>query len=463
MPVASRLFRLGLVACLAASQVVATAAQAQNLPLIRDSEIEDTIRTWADPLFAAAGLNPESVRILLVNNETVNAFVAGGQNLFINTGLLIASESPGQVIGVIAHETGHIAGGHLARVGDAMRTAQNLGLFATLLGIGMIAAGAATGGQAGRAGGAVIAGGQSAGQRTFLAYTRAQENAADQAALTFLDRTHHSAAGLEAFLEKLMDQELLISDRQNPYVRTHPLAHDRIELIAQHVRNSRWSSVPDSDEDVMRHKRMKAKLIGFLERPQRVLKTYYPESDVSVPARYARAVAYFRRPDMEKALAEVDSLIAESPDDPYFLELKGQILFESGKPREAVPYYQAAADIRPEDALILTGLGQAQVESGDAALLSAAVDNLEAARRRDPDNPSTWRLLATAYHQLGDVGASSLAAGEHALLIGHAEVAIVHADRAERESARGSPAWLRAQDIRNEAEQLKTIQARGER
>ena len=459
----SRLFRLLLAACVAATQVAATTAWAQNLPLIRDSEIEDTIRGWADPLFVAAGLNPADIRILLVNDEALNAFVAGGQNLFIHTGLLTATDFPGQLIGVIAHETGHIAGGHLARAGDAIRDAQNLGLFATLLGIGLIAVGAASGAATARAGGAVIAGGQSVGLRTFLAYTRAQESAADQAALNYLDRTKQSAAGLLSFLERLQDQELLVTSRQDPYVRTHPLSRDRIEHIAEHVRASRWTSQAASDAEMERHARMKAKLIGYLERPQRVMKSFYPETDTSLAARYARAVAYLRLPDRDKALAEVDSLIAERPDDPYFVELKGQIMFEHAKLREAVTYYQQAVNMRPDDPLLLTGLGQAQVETGDASLVAPAIENLERANRRDHDNPSTWRLLATAYHQVGDVGASSLAAGEYALLIGQVENASVHAGRAEREYAEGTPGWLRAQDIKTEAEQLKALQERRER
>lgn len=461
---ATRVIRWLMVVTLVCWEIGASAARAQGLPLIRDSEIEDTIRSWANPLFAAAQLNPSSVRLIIVNDKSLNAFVAGGQNLFVNSGLLTAADTPSQVIGVLAHETGHISGGHLARTGDALRGAQNTGLFATLLGIGLIALGAATGtGDAGQAGGAVIAGGQSAGLRTFLAYTRSQERSADQAAVNLLDRTRQSSRGLLEFMEKLADQELLASSRQDPYVRSHPLTRDRVEFVAEHARNSRYTDVPVNPEDIERHDRMKAKLIGFLERPNRVLRTYYPPDDNSLPARYGRAVAYLRLSDVDKAVAEMDSLIAERPNDPFFYELKGQILYELGKIREAVPMYQKAADLRQDDPLILTGLGAALLETGDPALVDRAIAALDHAKRLDSEFPNTWRLLATGYHARGDEGPSALASAEYALLIGRARDARLHSGRAERIFNEGSPGWLRAQDIKIQAEQLFEMQKKAQR
>lgn len=441
--------------------MAAAAALAQGLPLVRDSEIEGILRGWSDPLFAAAGLDPASVRIFLVNDPGLNAFVAGGQNVFLNTGLLMAADTPGQVMGVVAHEAGHISGGHLARIGDAARAAEATGLFATLLGVGLIALGAASGASdAGEAGAAIVIGGQSAGMRAFLAYTRAQERSADRAALDTLDRAGVSARGLLDFLRKLEGQELLVSDRQDPYVRSHPLTAERIAFIADHVERSGRPEDAAPPAEIVRHARMRAKLIGFLERPRRVLRTWYPERDVSLPARYARAVAYMRLPDLPKALAEIDALIAEAPADPWFAELKGQILFEHGDARGAAPWYERAAALAPGDALVLAGLGRAQAAAGDPALLPAAAQNLEAALRSDRDNALAWRTLAAARYGLGDDGGSALAAGEHALLVGSADNAARHAERAERHFAEGSRGWLQAQDIKNEAERIAQLRRR---
>lgn len=456
---ATRIIRLLMVASLVCWEFGASVARADGLPLVRDSEIEDTIRSWADPLFRAAQLDPSSVRLLIVNDKSLNAFVAGGQNLFINTGLLTETDTPNQVIGVLAHETGHISGGHLARSGDAIRGAQNAGLFATLLGVGLIALGAATGtGDAGQAGTAVIVGGQSAGIRNFLAYTRSQERSADQAAVNLLDRTRQSSTGMLQFMETLSDQELLASSRQDPYVRSHPLTRDRIEFISEHAKNSRYSDRTDTAEAIERHARMRAKLIGFLERPRRVLRAFYPVTDTSLAARYGRAVAYLRLSDVDKAVAEMDSLIAERPNDPYFYELKGQILYELGHIREAVPMYQKAVALKADDALILTGLGAALLETGDPAFVEPAIAALENAQRTDQENPSTWRLLATGYHARGDDGAAALASAEYAMLIGRAQDARLHAGRAERIFDEGAPGWLRAQDIKLQAEQLFAMQ-----
>jgi len=461
---ATRVIRLLMVATLVCWEIGASTARAQGLPLIRDSEIEDTIRSWADPLFQAARLDPSSVRLLIVNDNSLNAFVAGGQNLFINSGLLVSADTPGQIIGVLAHETGHISGGHLARSGDALRDAQNAGLFATLLGIGLIALGAASGaGGAGEAGTAVIVGGQSAGLRNFLAYTRSQERSADQAAVDLLDRTQQSSEGMLRFMEKLSDQELLASSRQDPYIRSHPLTRDRIEFISEHARSSPYSDTPDRPEDIERHERMRAKLIGFLERPARVLRTFYPTTDQSMPARYGRAVAYLRLSDADKAVAEMDSLIAERPNDPYFYELKGQILYELGRIRESVPMYQKAVELKPDDPLILTGLGAALLETGDPALVDPAIEALENARRFDVENPSTWRLLATGFHARGDDGPAALSSAEYALLIGRAQDARLHVGRAERIYDEGTPGWLRAQDIKLQAEQLFEMQKKAGR
>ena len=436
--------------------------RAQGLSLIRDSEIETTIRGWADPIFAASGLDPAAVRILLVNDPALNAFVAGGQNVFLNTGLLMATESPGQAIGVIAHEAGHISGGHLARSGEAIRAAENTSLVATLLGIGAIALGAATGADnMGTAGGALIVGGQSTGLRTLLAYTRTQERAADQAALDTLDRAQLSARGLLEFLRTLEDQELLVSERQDPYVQSHPLTADRIAFIANAVARSPWSDVPDPPEEVERHTRMRAKLIGFLERPRRVLRNRFPPADTSLAARYARAVAHMRLADLDAALGEIDSLIGEHPDDPYFIELRGQILFEHGRVEDALPHYRRAARLLPDDALILSGLARVQVEIGGEALLREAVANLQAARRRERDNAMTWRLLAAAHHALGEASLSALAAGEHALLTGRPDDAARHAERAERAFPEGSPEWLQARDIATQAERIHELRSGG--
>ena len=416
-------------------------AGAQKLSFIRDAEIENTIRTYAAPLFQAAGLEPSDVRIYLVNDRSLNAFVAGGQRLFINTGLIMRSKHAGQVIGVIAHETGHIAGGHLSRLHAAIANSTAQSILALVIG-----AAAAIGTGRGDVGAAIVAGGQSMGLRSFLHYNRTQESAADQAALRFLDATGQSSRGLLEFMELLGAQDLLSADRQDPYLRTHPLSRERVDAVQAHLSRSpnRDKAQPARIQEL--HRRMLAKLYAFLEPVRRTLRRY-PESDTGLDARYARAIAYYRKPDLGKALPLIDGLIAERPEDPYFHELKGQMLFENGRAAEALKPYEMAVRLMPRSPLLRRGLAQVQLELGDPALLEPAIRNLRVAVQHDTRAPFTWRQLAIAYGRRGDMGMSAVALAEEALLKGDARQARYHAGKAGKLLPRGSIGWLQAQDI----------------
>jgi predicted Zn-dependent protease len=415
-------------------------AEARKLSFIRDAEIENTIRHYATPLFLAAGLEPSAINIYLINDKTLNAFVAGGQKLFLNTGLLIRSQNAGQVIGVIAHETGHIAGGHLSRTRDAMKKSSAASILATVLGGVAVISGR------GDVGSAIIAGGQQMGVRNFLQYSRTQESAADAAAMRFLDATQQSANGMLEFFEILGDQELLSVTRQDPYYRSHPLTRERKNAVANFVRHSPNSNKPEPPGFSERHARMKAKLQAFLNPISRTLRAY-KEDDPSIEARYARAIAYYRRPDLEKAIPLIDGLIKERPADPYFHELKGQMLFENGRIPESLPYYEKAVLLAPGSSLLRRSLGQVQLEVGDPAQLENAVSNLLIAANADKTDPFTWRLLGTAYGKMGKRAESSLALGEAALLENKPADARFHAERAAGILQQGSAGWMQAQDI----------------
>ncbi len=417
------------------------ASAAGRPSFLRDAEIENTIRTYAHPLFRAAGLDPSAVDIYIVNDKGLNAFVAGGQKLFINSGLLTQAADVGEVIGVIAHEAGHIAGGHLSRTHDALAKSSAQNIIAMVIGG---AAALATG--RGDVGAVVAAGAGQTGLRNFLAYSRTQEASADQAALRILDATGQSSRGLLNFMERMSGQELLSPKRQDPYLRTHPLTRDRIITLRNHVETSEHAdSLPPAALQLM-HDRVRAKLFAFLSLPRETFRRY-PEDDASVAARYARAIAYYRRPDLAKALPLIDGLIAEDPDDPYFHELKGQMLFENARPREALVAYEAAARLLPQSPLILRDLGRVQLALEDPSLLEPAITNLRVALMREPESAFTWRQLAIAYGRNGQMAESYLALAEEALLLGRKGDALYHATRAEKDLVPGSPGWLKARDI----------------
>ncbi|HWK47054.1 MAG TPA: M48 family metalloprotease [Stellaceae bacterium] len=413
--------------------------------LIRDAEIESTIRTFATPLWRAAGLDASFIQINLVNSSQINAFVAGGQRLFINTGLLTRSQSPNQVIGVIAHETGHIAGGHLARSQEALENATTQSIIGYVLGT----AGAVLS-RSGAVASAAVLGTQSMALRSLLAYSVGQEARADQAGMTFLDETNQSSRGLLEFFQVLEKQEVLLPARQDPYLRTHPLTTERVDTVRAHVEKSPASKSQDSPELVMMHHRMVAKLVGFLAPIADVMKRY-PLTDQSLPAHYARAIAYYRKPDLPKALEEINGLLKDHPDDPYFNELKGQMLFENGKVKEALLPYQTAAKLAPQASLIRVSLAQVQLEMNDPSLVKPAIAALKDAVRTDPDNSDAWHFLAIAQGRDNDIGNAALALAEEAVLAGDIRTAIQQASRATQLLPRGSPGWLRADDISRDA------------
>jgi len=371
--------------------------------------------------------------------------VAGGQNIFIHSGILMTADDVGEVIGVIAHETGHIAGGHLARTHGALATARSAGLIASVLGVGV---GVLTG--RGDVAAAAVVGGGDVATRSFLTFSRGQESAADHAALSYLDTTGQSARGMYEFLHVLEDQELLSTSSQDPYLRTHPMSRERIEAIEQHLDKSPYTNTPSVERWQLAHERIQAKIYAYSNPLTYVLRKY-PESDKSVAARYARAFAYYRKPDLGKALSLIDALLAEFPNDPYFHELRAQMLFEHGKVLEALPSYQRAVELSAPSSILYLELGLAQVASEDDSLLPAAEANLRQSLALERGSPTAWRQLAIAYGRQGKMPLSSLSLAEEAVLRGRSKDAVYHAEKALSQFAEGSREWLQAQDILNAA------------
>lgn len=437
---------LALVLMLAS--LVPPAARAQNqapaaLVLVRDAETESLIRSFLHPLFRAAGVDAGLMRIVLVQARPINAFVTTGNRLFVNTGLIQQSETAAELVGVLAHETGHIAAGHIARLPEELRSAMIRSVVGMLLGG---AAAAAAGRNAGGNPGALVLGGQAMALGELYAFTRSQEQAADQAAVTYLDRLGWSARGMVQVLEKLQGQELLAVGRQDPYFRTHPLSRDRLEFVRGHLERSPYRDAPLPPGSEAAFAMVKAKLDAFLDPPLMTWRRY-PEGDASAPARYARAIAQHRSGRTEAALAILEPLIREQPANPWLRELKGQILFEGGRPREAADAYREALRLMPGEPLIRTALGHALVETGDPALLRAAAAELEASLRLDREQAFAWRQLAVAKGRLGLTAEADLALAEEAMLEHDYAAARMLARRAEAALPPG-PLRLRAQDLR---------------
>lgn len=439
-----RIFFRTMLLLLAASLVTAPRASAQDaLRLLRDAEIENTIRVFSTPVWKAAGLDPNAIHIYIVNDPQLNSFVAGGQNLFMNTGTILRASTPNQLIGVIAHETGHIAGAHLARSTMAMKNAMIESI------IGMVLGGAVTVLGHGNAGPGAIMAGSGVGQRAFLQYSVTQEASADQAALRFLDRTRQSTRGLLEFFQILQQEEFLTAQHRDPYLQTHPLTEERVNTMREHVEKSPYSKNVDPPEWLTRDKLMKAKLAAFLSSPSETL-SQFKASDTSEPARYARAIAYYRVPDLKNALPLIDGLIKDYPTNPFYQELKGQMLFENGRVAEAVAPYERAVQIKPDEPLLNVELAQVQLETNDPKLIPKAKDELNAALRVEPDNAEAWRFLSIAHGRSGELGMAALALAEQNMAQGNFREAALQAERAQK----GLPAGAqrqRAQDLAQDA------------
>ena len=416
-----------------------------RLNYIRDAEIEYDLRAMMTPIMRVAGLDPDAVNFVLVQDNAINAFAAGGMNVFVNTGLIQKTDNADQLIGVLAHELGHVAGGHLVRGTEAMRNAS----IETILGM---VAGVAAGVLAknSEAGMAAIGGMQELAQRNYFSFSRAQEGSADAAALRFLDTTGWSAQGFLAFMQKLETQDYLPNSRQTEYVRTHPLTQDRVAAVQHHVETSPLKDNVLPSVYALMHARIKAKLIGFLQPEHALLRT--TDNDIDLTARYSRAIALYRTNKLEAALALTDKLIAAEPKDPFFLELRGQMLYENGRVDESIAAYRSAVRLLPGSALLQGALGNALLQSNSKAATRDALKHLQESARLEPQAPATWRALATAWGRDADDkesrGMADYALAEEAMTSGNTKLAQQLADRALKNLSPRSPYRMRVQDMR---------------
>ncbi|MEZ5691000.1 MAG: M48 family metalloprotease [Rickettsiales bacterium] len=417
--------------------------------LIRDAEIESTLKSYSEPVFKAAGINSEATNIFIVQDDSINAYVTGGANIFINTGLIIRSDTPDVLIGVIAHEVGHIAGGHLTRSTQKMKETRMANILSLVLGTA-----AAVISKKPEAAAAVITGGQSSIYRDFLSYSRANEQSADQSAINSLDKLGISANGMLKLFNILKDNERQKFGQIDPYMVTHPLTSERIEFIKNHIKNSVIKKGSYPAKYKILHQRMLAKLYAFLNTPTKTIRKY-PESDKSLAGRMARAIAYYKIPDLEKSIIEINSIIQDYPNDPFLYELKGQILFENRRKEQALTAYQKAVELLPNYALILADLARVELAHEDNFLTKKAITHLEKSVSIENNNPQSWRLLATAYGRIGNMSMSYLSLAEEALLNEEKENAIEMVNRALSGLTASSPSYRRAHDLKNKAKELK--------
>lgn len=449
-----RTFTLAYLLALLASLMVASQPVAAQ-SLLRDAETEQLLKDMLAPLVEASELEAGNVDVVLINDASINAFVAGGQVIYVHTGLLEAATTANEVQGVLAHELGHITAGHVVRFDERIKAANGISILSLLLGVGAALAGA------GEAGLGVIAAGQQVATSSFLSFNRDQEAATDLAGVRYLAGAGISGKGMITFFEKLRGNEIRAGYSQADeaaYSRTHPLTGDRIQVLRGLLDDdAAWDTVPDPALQE-RFVRAKAKLSGYLAEPHRTL-TAFPPKDRSIPAHYARAYAYHKDARVDLALAETEALLAAEPDNPWFLELQGQVLLESGRPRDALVPLRRAVELTRAHPLIAGLLGHALIATEDKANFAEAEGVLRASVQRDRYNPFAWYQLGVVYEARGDVPRARLASAEQQVMNRLYPQALQNAQAAEAGLPYGSPDWIRAQDValeaRGELERMK--------
>ena len=415
--------------------------------ILRDAETEELLKDMTAPLVEASELEPGNVELVLINDESINAFVAGGQAIYVHSGLINEAGTANEVQGVLAHELGHITGGHVVRFDERTKTATNISILSLLLGLGAVLAGAGEGGMG------IIAAGQQAALGSFLAFNRDQEASTDLAGARYLSGAGITGKGMIKFFERLRSNEIRAGYSQADeaaYARTHPLSGDRIQVLRGLLeQDAAWNAEPDPALQE-RFVRVKAKLFGYLSEPQRTLAAY-PARDTSIPARYARAYAYHKDARVELALAEADALLAAEPDNPWFLELKGQVLLESGRPVEALVPLRRATELTRAHPLIAGMLGHALIATENQTNFAEAETVLRASVQKDRYNPFAWYQLGVVYEARGDIPRARLASAEQQVMNRLYPQALMNAQAAEASLPYGSPDWIRAQDVALEA------------
>ncbi|MFZ5737404.1 MAG: M48 family metalloprotease [Pseudomonadota bacterium] len=437
-----------LALALAPVPVLAQAPTPKGPPLLRDTETEQLLRDYTRPILRVAGLEKQNIQVAIINDPSFNAFVADGQRIFVNYGALLQAETPNQLIGVLAHETGHLAGGHLSKLRTQISHAQTQMIVAMLLGVGAMVAGANAGPNsgAGNIGAAAISAPQEMIRRNLLSYQRQQEENADRAAVKFLNATQQSAKGMYETFQRFTNESLFAARGADPYAQSHPMPAERVAALAELARSSQFWEKKDDPALQLRHDMMRAKVSGFMERADTVYRRY-PASNTSLPARYARAIASYLHGDLRSALAQIDGLIQAQPNNPYFYELRGQALLEGGKPAEAIAPLRKAVAMTGGAPLIQILLGQALVASNNKAYTDEAIQILRGALGREREVPIGYSQLAMAYGHKGNYAEADLASAQAAYLRGDAKTARDLAARAKTRFPVGSPGWVKADDI----------------
>jgi predicted Zn-dependent protease len=412
------------------------ATSAQSIGLLRDPDIEHGLQELADPILLSAGIKSNNIKVLIVNDLSLNAFVIDNHHIFIHAGLVLKLTSAEQLQSVIAHEAAHIANGHIARRVANIKRAKVSSAFGVLLAVAAVAGGES------KVGAGIALGTASSAQRVFLAHTRVEEASADQAALRYLSHAKVNPGSMSEVFKIFKGQMNLSLERQDPYTRSHPLNRDRIRAIDAYT--SAATILNKNQTHSYWFKRIQAKLSGFLRTPKWTLTHAKGDDEINL---MRQAIANHRIGKGSLAKRKIDQLISLHPKDPYYKELQGQILLENNEYTAAIKAYAKAAQLAPVNAQILGSYGRSLLAVNTRSNNLTALKNLRKARELDNRDARILRDIAIAFARAGNEGQAVLAIAERYALLGDLKNATLQAAKAEGLLSRGSIAWQRAQDI----------------
>ena len=393
----------------------------QNLNIVRDAEIENFFHDLSFPIVESSTIKGTKINFYLDKQNYINAFVTSGPKIFITTELLIKTNSVDQIAGVIAHEIGHITGGHLSKRYNAYEDSMFTTMISSILAVGAIAAGSPS------AGSAILMGGEHIRNQQILSFSRNQESYADQTAIKLLKKSNYSVKGLYELFEILERKERF--SKINPYNQTHPLSIERKRVIEDHI---------DYKENIEsnyllneRLKLIKAKLIGYTTKKER-FNIYYPVDRNSLESWYARSIHYYLNGDIDKALIFIDKCINQKKENPYFYELKGQILYENGRSLLAINSYKEAIKYKNDEKHFYLAISKAIYTQKDIRLYDEGISFLKKYINEEDFPIEAWHYLGLYYGKMGKYVLSSLALAEKFLLLNDIKNAKLQLQKAKK-------------------------------
>ena len=422
-------------------------SKVQAFSIVRDAQTEQLLQEYARPLLHAAQIDPASIRIVLVDDRRFNAFIVDARHIFIHTGVFLDSESPAEIMGVLAHEIGHIKGGHLAHAHSSLDDARFVAMLSALIGVAALATGANANSDSLVGGGAGLAASSgNFGQRLFLAHRRLQEETADRIALQLLGQAGLPTSGLTNILNRLARRERYAGAQADPYLRSHPASSERLRNLTHGAAREKARPAADLTALQQRHDLVRAKIKAYTGRPGSAARAFFP-SDKSLAADYGRAILAMRRGEISAARTALDGLVKHAPQNPYFRELLGQLHLQAGNADIAIASFREALQLSPDEPQLRAALGSALLARGRGPDIDEAITLLSRAVTQDQNLPASWRQLAIALNRAGRALEATLATSRSLLASGDIAGAKFHAARVREEATRGDRLWLRADDI----------------